>query len=300
MSDLFIFGIGYSAQYVVQHLEQHAIEKWRVSGTVRGEEKAQGLVEQGVQAYAMDAETKIKLSAEARNSLQNASHIFVTIPPTEQGCPVARWMEQAFEAGENFPNLKWLGYCSSTGVYGDAYGKWVDETTPPAPVSASGKRRLIAEQQWLALHEEHGIPAHIFRIAGIYGPQRNAMERVRKGMEQVIYAPDHFISRIHVEDIAQGVTASTHAPSPGDIYNLADDTPAPLHVPIEHAAELLNVSPPPRIPIADAELSDFAKGMFKANKRVSSVYIQEKLGFSWYYSSYKDGLTARARHFSAS
>lgn len=295
MTHLFIFGIGYSADYVMQQLNKKG--KWRFSGTVRSEEKAEALSEQGVEAFATGSET-LTLSEHAKRALASATHLFITIPPNESGCPVAQWMSDALEAGDTFPSLQWVGYCSSTGVYGDAYGKWVDETTPPAPVSASGKRRLLAEQQWQALYDAHLIPSHIFRIAGIYGPNRNAASRLLAGMEHITYAPDHFISRIHVEDIAQAVTASIASPQPFDVYNLADDTPAPTHVPIEYAAQQLHIAAPPRIPLAERELSEFARGMFKANKRVSSRYIQEKLGFSWYYPSYKEGLAACLRHLS--
>lgn len=294
---LFIFGIGGSALALITHLRAQDAS-WNIAGTVRSEEKAASLREQNIEAYAYDFSEGAPLPQSIKAIVQNASHIFITIPPNEAGCPVAQWMENTLKNENNFEYLQWLGYCSSTGVYGDAYGKWVDETTPPAPVSASGKRRLLAENQWQDLLNVHSIPSHIFRIAGIYGMGRNALLRVQRGVEQMVYAPDHFISRIHEEDIAQGVAASMAQPCAGEVYNLADDAPAPSHVPLEYAAELLKVAPPPRVPIAQAELSDFAKGMYRANKRVSSAKIHETLGVSWYYPSYKDGLAACLRHLS--
>ncbi len=261
----------------------------QVSGSVRRAEKANALQAQGISALLYDAGQAP--NDAMRKALTDATHILISVPPTETGCPIAALFE---EYAMELPNLTWLGYFSSTGVYGDAGGEWVDETTPAAPISERGKRRATAEQQWLGLSEKNSVPSHVFRLSGIYGPEpgRNIFSRIEQGKVQHIYAPGHYISRIHVDDIAQAVLASMTQPTPGEIYNLADDAPSPTHEVTEDAYQLLGQTLPPRVSVQDAELSDFAASMYAVNKRVCSAKVKRTLNIVWYYPSIRDGLRA--------
>jgi nucleoside-diphosphate-sugar epimerase len=185
-------------------------------------------------------------------------------------------------------SLKWVGYLSTTGVYGNREGGWVSETDIPAPTSARARRRVAAEQEWLA----SGLTAHIFRLAGIYGPgpDRNALEDVRSGRARRVVKVNQVFSRIHVQDISRVLRASIDRPNPGTIYNVADDEPAPPQDVITYAAELLGAEPPPEIPFEKAALSEAAKSFYADNRRVTNIRIKNDLGVELAYPSYREGL----------
>ncbi|MFW0777355.1 MAG: SDR family oxidoreductase [Rickettsiales bacterium] len=262
---LFIFGLGYSSQYIAKLAMEAGFE---VYGTCRTQEKCNQLEAQSIKAFLFDGVPP--------DVLAGASHILSSIPPQE-GEDIALPL---------LPDTtgKWLGYLSTTGVYGDWKGEWVDETSEVRPNNKRLKARVAAEKGWL------DCGGHVFRLAGIYGPGRNAIENVRAGTARRIDKPGQVFSRIHVEDIAQTVLASMLNPSPGAIYNVCDDEPAPAHEVISYACELLKVSAPPLVPINEVNLSQMGKEFYQSNRRVRNQRIKEELRVDLGYPTYREGL----------
>jgi len=190
------------------------------------------------------------------------------------------------------PGLRWLGYLSTTGVYGDRGGGWVDETARLLPTGERGRRRVGAEQGWLGLWHDSGAPVHIFRLAGIYGPGRSAFDAMRAGTAKRIDKPGQVFSRIHVEDLATVLVASIAQPRLGAVYNVCDDDPAPSQAVVAHAARLLGVPPPPLVPFEAAGLSPMARSFYDDNKRVSNRLIKTELGMRLRYPDFRAGLAA--------
>jgi nucleoside-diphosphate-sugar epimerase len=188
------------------------------------------------------------------------------------------------------PNAAWIAYLSTTGVYGDHGGGWVTEESPLAPNTERGARRLAAERQWLALPQ----PAHLFRLAGIYGPGRNQLLTVVDGTARRIIKPGQVFSRIHVDDIAATLEASIASPNPGRAYNVCDDEPCPPQDVVAYAAKLLGKPVPPDIAFVDAALSPMARSFYADSKRVSNRRIREELGVKLLYPTYREGLKALA------
>ncbi|HWI26001.1 MAG TPA: SDR family oxidoreductase [Stellaceae bacterium] len=276
---LFCFGLGYSAGFLARSL---AAEGWRVAGTSR----EGGAAPDGTR---LERFTRGAPLADAGAMLGRTTHLLISVPPDDGGDPVL--VEHAREIAA-LPDLVWLGYLSTTGVYGDRSGGWVDESAPLLPTGERGRRRVAAEQGWLELRREHGVPVHVFRLAGIYGPGRSALDTVRSGRAQRIDKPGQVFSRIHVADIAQVLRASMARPAPGRVYNLCDDDAAPPEVVIAEACRLIGVAPPPLIPFAEARLSPMARSFYDDNKRVSNRRLKEELGIRLLYPSYRDGLKA--------
>ena len=220
-SHLFCFGYGYSCNYLSADLCSD--DSWSVSGTTRDPEKRTYLKSQGLKTYLFDFDRPL---ADPLYMMRDATHILVSTPPTDLGDPSFLMHAQDIL---KLPKLKWLGYLSTTGAYGDRNGGWVDERSTARPTTKRGSRRLKAEEQWLSLYESHNLPVHIFRLAGIYGPGRSALDSIRSGVARRIDKPGHAFSRIHVEDIVQVLRASIVQPAPGEIYNLCDDEPVPSH-----------------------------------------------------------------------
>jgi nucleoside-diphosphate-sugar epimerase len=190
------------------------------------------------------------------------------------------------------PGLAWLGYLSTTGVYGDRGGGWVDETAALCPSGERGHRRVNAEQGWLGLWRDRGVPVHIFRLAAIYGPGRSPFEALRAGAAKRIDKPGQVFSRIHVDDLAQVLFASMRQPRPGAIYNVCDDDPAPQEAVVAFAAGLLGVPAPPLVPLAEAGLSAMALSFYDDKKRVRNSLIKHELGTVLRYPDYRAGLAA--------
>jgi len=213
------------------------------------------------------------------------THILLSIPPGEDGDPV---LNICGEKLTNFPNLKWVGYLSTTGVYGDLQGGEATEETPCNPSGRRGQRRMDAEIGWQA----SGVPLHIFRLPGIYGPGRNQLVSLQKGKAHRIVKQGHMFSRIHVADIAQILTASMQQPNPGRIYNVADDYPAPPQDVVTYAAQLLGVCPPPYQDFETSDLSPMARSFYNDNKTVSNHRIKTELGVCLNFPTYKEGLKA--------
>lgn len=280
---LFCFGLGYCARALAERLGARG---WRIAGTTRDPDKAEGLRRAGIETFLFDRDRPL---ADPTAALAGTTHLLSSVPPDAKGDPVLD--AHGAEIGA-CGTLAWAGYLSTTGVYGDRGGGRVDEETPPAPTGPFGKRRLTAEQSWLALGRDRGVPVHIFRLAGIYGPGRNTLERVKAGTARRIDAPGQLFGRIHLADIVAVLEASIARPNPGRIYNLCDDRPAPPAEVVEYACQLLGVEPPPLEPLESAELSPMARGFYRDNKRVSNARIKEELGVSLAYPDYRAGLAA--------
>lgn len=276
-STLLSLGHGYSARALARRLLPQG---WTVLGTTREPGKADALRAEGVEPVSWDR-------AAVAEALGRATHLLVSAGPDADGDPSLRLCRDAIAA--RAPALDWAGYLSTTGVYGDHGGDWVDEDTPLTPGTRRGQWRLQAETDWRAVP---GLPLHIFRLAGIYGPGRGPFEKVRNGTARRIVKPGQVFSRIHVEDIAQVLEASIRKPAPGSAYNLCDDDPAPPQDVLLHAAELLDVAPPPEIAFDAAEMSPMARSFYAENKRVSNRRIKDELGVQLRYPDYRAGLRA--------
>jgi len=220
----------------------------------------------------------------AASALAGTTHLLGSIPPDPDD-PALRQCGAAVAA---LPDLAWSGYLSTTSVYGVTDGSTVDEETVCNPASTRGQRRLAAERAWQALP----VPAHVFRLSGIYGPGRSVFDAIKAGRAQRIIKPGQVFNRIHVDDIAAVLHASIERPRPGRIYNLADDLAAPSADPVTYACKLLGIAPPPEIPFGEAVLSDAAREFWADNKRVSNRRIKEELGISLAYPTYREGLDA--------
>jgi dTDP-4-dehydrorhamnose reductase len=282
MSSLFCFGLGYTARSLGRSLRD---KTWAVAGTSRDAAGAAAASERGFSALVFDGRGKLPGDA-----LDGVSHVLVSVPPGADGDPVLRWCAHDLVARAR--QLAWVGYLSTTGVYGDHGGGWVDEATVCAPVSERAKRRVAAEDGWLALQREHGVPVHVFRLAGIYGPGRNQLAAILNGSAKRIVKPNQVFSRIHVDDIAGVLEASMAKPHPGRIYNVADDEPAPPQDVVAYAAALLGRAPPPEIAFEDAELSEMGRSFYGESKRVSNRRIKQELGYRLIYPTYREGLIA--------
>lgn len=277
---LLSFGHGYSAQALERLLLPLG---WEIIGTTRSPEKAQAMEARGITARLFSG---TDLSAD----LARATHILISAGPNETGDPV---LSEASDAISKVAGSKtWLGYLSTTGVYGDHAGGWVDETSPLTPSTERGHARVKAEAAWQDLAKATGAPLHIFRLAGIYGPDRGPFAKVRNGTARRIIKQGQVFSRIHVEDIAQVLLASMQAPKAGAIYNLCDDNTAPPEDVIAYAAELLGLPIPPAINFEEADLSPMARSFYAESKRVRNTRIKEELGVTLRYPDYQTGLRA--------
>ena len=275
---LLCLGFGYSAQALARDL---APRGWRIIGTTRNASEADRLAETGAEIQLWPGEEIAPLVAQA-------SHVLASAAPGAEGDPFLPHVAEALRARR--PD--WVGYLSTTGVYGDHQGGWVDESTPLTPATRRGQMRVEAEAAWQALAAEAALPLHIFRLAGIYGPGRGPFSKVRAGTARRIIKPGQVFSRIHVEDIAQVLAASIARPNPGAVYNLCDDDPAPPQDVIAHAAELLGLPVPPAIPIEDAEMTPMARSFYAESKKVRNDRIKTELGVRLRYPDYRAGLAA--------
>ena len=276
---LLIFGCGYSAQAFVRRLGRG----WQVTGTTRDPDKIVRLKDQGIDA-------RLWPGGDLRPALDDATHLLLSIAPDTDGDPVvAAYGDTVAKAA---PHLRWVGYLSTTGVYGDHDGGWIDEMTPLEPTTRRGKVRLMAERQWQAIAGASGLPLHIFRLAGIYGPGRGPFEKVRNGTARRIIKENQYFSRIHVDDIASVLAASVARPDPGAIYNVADDDPSPPEDVLSEAARLLGLPEPPEVRFEEAEMTPMARSFYAESKRVRNDRIKRDLGVTLRYPDYRTGLRA--------
>jgi nucleoside-diphosphate-sugar epimerase len=275
MSTLLSLGHGYSAQALARRLIPQG---WRVIGTTRSTAKAEAFRAEGVEPLLWPS--------DLGPALAEATHILASAAPDAAGDPFLQAVPELAQS-----RAGWVGYLSTTGVYGDHKGGWVDETTPLTPASDRGRQRVLAETQWLAT----GLPVHIFRLAGIYGPGRGPFEKVRDGTARRVIKPGQVFSRIHVEDIAQVLEASIRRPNPGAAYNVCDDNPAPPEDVLCHAARLLGLPDPPAIPFDEADMSPMARSFYGESKRTRNDRIKTELGVRLLYPDYPAGLAALLR-----
>ncbi len=270
---LLSIGHGYSARALAPLL---LAVGWRIIGTTRSEEKAEALRAGGIEAVVWPG-------TDLRPYLAQASHVLTSVAPTPDGDPVLADIGAELARASH---LEWIGYLSTTGVYGDHAGGWVDEDTVLSPSTKRGQMRVAAEAAWQALD----LPLHIFRLAGIYGPGRGPFAKVRAGTARRIIKQAQVFSRIHVADIAQVLAASIARPNPGAVYNLCDDDPAPPEAVIAYAAELLGRSLPPAEDFETAEMTPMARSFYAESKRVSNRRIKGELGVRLRYPDYRAGL----------
>jgi nucleoside-diphosphate-sugar epimerase len=281
---LICFGLGYTALALARALVgQGPSAGWRVTGTCRDAAHAEEAQRLGLEIVIFDRDHPI---ADIDRRLATATHLLSSVPPDEIGDPVLELHGAAIARAA--PRLQWIGYLSTTGVYGDRQGGWVDESSALTPSGERGRRRHAAETAWRDLPQ----PAHLFRLAGIYGPGRSALDTVRSGKARRVVKPGQVFSRIHVEDIVQVLSASIARPNSGAAYNVCDDDAADPAEVITYACELLNVAPPPAVPYADAQLSPMARSFYDDNKRVRNDRIKQELGVVLKYPDYRAGLDA--------
>jgi nucleoside-diphosphate-sugar epimerase len=278
---LFCFGLGYSAIALAETL---LAEGWGVAGTCRAAEKQADFARRGVEALLFESDRPLVESA-----FEGVTHVLQSIPPGAEGDPVLA-MHGAMLARRR--QIRWFGYLSTTGVYGDRGGDWVEEHDDLQPTGDRGRRRVAAEVGWSRLLYAEGLPLHVFRLAGIYGPGRSALDSLRAGTAKRVIKPGQVFSRIHVADIVQVLHASMARPNAGSVYNVCDDDPAPPWEVVEYAAELLGIPAPPAVPFEQAELSDMARSFYDDNKRVRNERIKRELGVQLMYPSYREGLRA--------
>lgn len=277
MKTLLSIGHGYSARALARQLIPQG---WRVIGTVRSADKAEEIRAEGVEPLIWPGDDL---------PFDQATHLLTSVAPNEAGDPVLAALGDQIAAAKQ---LEWVGYLSTVGVYGDHQGGWVDEDTPLTPSTKRGRARVAAEAAWTDLCRAAGLPLHIFRLAGIYGPGRGPFEKVRQGTARRIIKEGQVFSRIHVEDIAQVLAASIARPDPGRIYNVCDNDPAPPQDVIAHAAELLGLPVPPAIPYDEASFSPMARSFYAESKRVRNDRLADELGVTLRYPDYRSGLAA--------
>ncbi len=268
--------------YVAEALARAAADDFApIAGTTRRPARARALAAAGFSAVPFDR----------ADVIDGATHILVSTPPGADGDPALAAFGDAVAA---LPAVLWIGYLSTTGVYGEQHGGRVTEDDPPRPGAPRSQRRFAAERAWLAFGEAHGLPVQVFRLAGVYGPGRNPLARLRAGTARRIVKPGQVFSRIHVEDVVQVLRASIAQPAPGRIYNVADDEPSSQADTVAFAARLLDVAPPPAEPFESADLSPLARSFYAECRRVDNGRIKRDLGVALRYPTYRDGLSALA------
>ena len=277
---LFIFGLGFSGLEIAKLARAKG---WTVAGTCTTEEKARRLREAGIEAHRFDGTATI-----APDAFGEPSHVVCTIAPGSEGDPALRTCR------ELLGQARWLGYLSTTGVYGDHEGGWVDETTPPVPTQTRSQQRFAAEQGWRDLASETGASLHILRLPGIYGPGRSTLDRVRAGTAQRIDKPGQVFSRIHVEDLAASAMKAAARDAGTEIWNVADDLPASNADVIAYACELLGRPVPPAIPWHEAApaMSAMARSFYSESRRVKNDKLKRELGVALRHPTYREGLRA--------
>ncbi len=283
MNHLLCFGLGYSARVLAARL---SAQGWRISATTRGD-PVKASVGSNYKLFRFDGTVPLP-----PDTFDGVTHVVVSAPPGTNGDPVLAQHVSDFAARAT--QFQWVAYLSTTGVYGDHGGGLVTEETPLTPKTERGHKRLLAETQWLDLWRTHGLPVHIFRLAGIYGPGRNALLSLLEGTAKRVIKPGQVFSRIHVADIATVLEASIAKPHPGRAYNVCDDEAAPPQDVVEYGARLLGLPVPPDTPFDEATLSPMARSFYADSKRVSNHRIRQELGVTLAYPTYREGLATLA------
>lgn len=280
MKTLLSLGHGYCARFLSRLLSDEG--GWKVIGTTRSEGGIAAIRESGAAARLWSEDRLI-------TDFGDATHLLVSVAPAADGDPVLRRFSGAIASAKN---LNWIGYLSTTSVYGDRGGGWVDEDSETRPATERGRLRLAAETSWQALAAEFDLPLHVFRLAGIYGPGRGPMHQLLSGSRTRIVRSGQFFNRIHVRDIARVLRASMLRPDPGAVYNVCDDLPARTEEVMGYAANLVGVRMPERVAFADAELSEMARSFYSESKRVRNERVKSRLKIRLQYPDYRSGLNA--------
>ncbi len=283
---LFCFGLGYTAARLAARLVARG---WTVAGTARTPEGRDRLARRGIEAWVFDDGRPLD---DAPAALAGATHLLASIPPGPEGDPAL--LAHGGDA-RRAPALRWAGYLSTPAVYGDRGGALVSEEDAPAPGSGRGRRRLAAERAWAAAFAGTGTALQVFRLAGIYGPGRNAVEQARAGRARIVEKPGQVFNRIHVDDIGTILMASMARPAPGRVYNVADDLPCPSGDVVRHACALLGLDPPEPVPFEAAELSPMARSFYSECKRLDTRRLRDELGVALACPTYREGLAAILR-----
>ena len=278
---LLSFGHGYTAQALTPHLNEKG---WTVFGTSRSKDNFSDIEKSGAIPILWGSD-------ELRSVIKEAALVLSSVAPKDGNDPVIQIYGEDLK--ENSSQIKWAGYLSTIGVYGDTKGEWVNESSPLKPSTNRGIARVNAEKKWL---KNNFLPSHIFRLGGIYGPNRGPFQKVLQGKAVKIIKPGQVFSRMHILDIVQTLLASISQPKPHSIYNLCDDNPAPPQDVLSYAANLLGVDQPPTVQFEDAELSEMARSFFTENKRVANQLIKSELGVDLSYPDYKVGLESLLDH----
>ena len=283
--NILILGLGYSAGFFARAA---LVRGWEVTGTVRSAEKAAELSREGIRTLVFGG---FAVSSALAKAVAEADAVLISVQPAEDGDPALGPLRAALMAA---PNLRWIGYLSTIGVYGDQGGAWIDEAAPPSPTNARTRQRVEIEEAWLQLGRDSGKPVQIFRLSGIYGPGRNAITKLRNGTANRLIKPGQVFNRIHVDDIAGVLMASLAQPRQSAIYNVTDDEPGPPQDVITFAAELTGLEPPPEIPFEQAKLSPMAASFYGESKRVSNALVKREFGYTFRYPTYREALRALA------
>ncbi len=282
---LFCFGFGYVCDHLEYYLRSASTPyKWDVWGTTSDLEKREIFEQRDISLIIQDQE---RIMSDVDSVLNGTTHLLISVPPKNLGCPIFRSYVREITS---LKTLEWVGYLSTIGIYGDCGGEWVDEESETKPSTIRGSRRAKAEEQWLSLFKRYKAPVHLFRLAGIYGEGRCALDSIRAGIARRIYKENHVFNRIHIEDISQILAASMHHPRAGAIYNMSDDEPAPSHEIISEASKIMGVEEPPLIDIEHANLAPITQSFYSDNKRVGNSLIKNEFGITLKYPTYREGL----------
>jgi nucleoside-diphosphate-sugar epimerase len=279
---LFAFGLGYCARAIARGRGVEA------SGTVRSQEAAKALRAEGIAAFAFDG---ANFDPALLEPLARAEILLISAAPGPAGDPALNQFRDEIAAA---PGLKRILYLSTIGVYGDWGGAWIDETSETRTSAPRGRWRLEAEAEWQSLSEGRGVPVDILRLAGIYGPGRNALAKLREGDARRIVKAGQVFNRIRVDDIAEVFWRLVASAGPGGIWNVADEEPAPPQDVIAFAAKLLGLEPPPEEFFEGAEISEMAKSFYEENRRIKIDKLKREIGFAPLYPTYREGLQALA------
>lgn len=288
MKRVFIFGVGFTGRVIARALIEAGDT---VAGTTRSAGKTAELAADGIDAHLFDGEAPMNAAGLA--ALAAATHLVISVQPGETGDPVLATHAGPLEAVAH-SNLRRIAYLSTTAVYGDQGGAWIDETTPLSPSSQRAKNRVRAEQGWSAFAARNDLPLDIFRLSGIYGPGRNQVRSVRAGKARRLVKPGQVFNRIHVDDIAAAVRAAFERDLDGAVYNLADDEPAPPENVVAYAADLAGLPPPPLEDFANADLTPMARSFYSETKRIENTRVKTRLGLELRWPTYREGLAALA------
>lgn len=282
---VFFFGMGYSSLATARAIHRNIDPDIPIAGTTRSLDNVETFADAAYRLHVFDGVVPGDTLGEDVN---RATHVILSIPPDDKGDPAFNLHRDTLDAA---PDLEWMGYYSTVGVYGDFGGAWIDEAAPTRPVNERSKQRVHVEEQWRRYAAERGVPLLILRLAGIYGPGRSAFDKLRDGTARRIVKPNQVFNRIHVDDIGRVTQLGAQKKLAGT-FNLSDDEPAPPQDLVTYAAGLMGVPPPPEIAFENAQMTEMARSFYSDNKRVSSKAIKEALGIELLYPTYRHGLDA--------